>query len=292
VRRALLLPGPMNTRRVRRTKPPAAAPHHPGRRAFLIACIALPLVMIVPGALYVARETKPRLDDIESAIRAYGFDPLVPPSRLREPGAIYQVEGSSFRKVCDVHPELLIDKVRESPTQDRMRRRLEKGRFSLGGGVVEALNGKLEGGRVTTIEYRLKNVTIREIAMAALGEIEDALLREKHCDEFVNDLLNANKKVCSGSATLSATLSYKVHFDVRFDTHAKAKVADIVQKVIEEETGSRIQMQAADEFAGENLYYGIQLSTRCITAGTATEPSIRPRPPGSPQLSSLHDELF
>jgi hypothetical protein len=124
----------------------------------------------------------------------------------------------------------------------------------------------------------MRDVAISEIAMDDLLEIQDNLLREKNCDDVVQRLLKANKQVCPGYAALSATTSYKVHYDVKLDTSAQTKMTTtaVVQRVIEEKSGGRIQIQSADELFGENLFYGIQLSKFCITPDTATQPSVRP----------------
>jgi hypothetical protein len=41
---------------------------------------------------------------------------------------------------------------------------------------------------------------------------------------------------------------------------------------------TQIRIQSGDELTGENLFYGIQSSRRCITAENASEPSILPKP--------------
>jgi hypothetical protein len=188
--------------------------------------------------LYIVYPSKD--DEIATIIKAYGFDPLIPPNQLRGPGALYQVEGNSYRKVCDVDPALLVGKLRKSPTLDHVRSRLESGKFSLSVSYVEEINAKLTGARVTTIEYKMRDVAISEVAMDDLLDIQDNLLREKNCDDTVNRLLKANKQVCAGYAALSATTSYKVNynFDVEATEHSKMSVGTIIQKVIEDGAGS------------------------------------------------------
>ena len=252
-----------------------------------VALFALPVAVIIPAVWYVAQD--PQRDDIEKAIREYGFDPLIPPNQLRGPGSLYLVEGNSYRKVCDAEPALLTDKLQKSPTQDHVRRRLEKSRFSLRGNYVEELNAKLGGARVTAIEYTMRNVSISEIAMDDLLEIQDNLLRQRHCDEAVQRLLKAHKQICPGYAVLSATTSYKVHYDAKFDSSVESKMAAtaVMQRAIEEEAGGRIHIHGADELSGENLFYGIQLSKFCITPDTASEPSVRPELPTSETLRQV-----
>src|SRR5262249_47450818 len=145
---------------------------------------------------------RPQADEITTVIKQAGFDPLVPPNRLRGPGALYEVEGGFYRKVCDAAAGLLSGKLQKSPTQNQLRERLESGGFSVRGNFVETLNAKLGAARLTSIEYRLTDVAISEIAFSDLLEIEDRLLHESHCDEAVQRLLKANKQVCPGYAAL------------------------------------------------------------------------------------------
>jgi len=76
--------------------------------------------------------------------------------------------------------------------------RLESGGFSVGGKLLNSINATLGATRVTSIEYTLAILRSAR-SPYRFGEIEDGLLRQKHCDEMVQRLLKANKKVCSGA---------------------------------------------------------------------------------------------
>lgn len=107
-------------------------------------------------------------------------------------------------------------------------------------------------------------------------------MSQKKCDKTVQKLLQANRKVCAGYAALSATTSYKVNVDRKFaaggDAHAPIMTA--VQQAIELHTEGQVRLTGRDELAGEDLFYGIQLSSLCITLNTATEPSVLDQPSG------------
>jgi hypothetical protein len=275
----------MRNRHVGRTITPAAGPVEKGRNRYLLFSIALPLAVIVPAASYIV--LMPQHDDIAIAIRQAGFDPLVPPSRLRGPGALYEVDGNRYRKVCDVEPETLTGKLQKSPTLERVRQSLEKGGFSLSGDYLKSLNAKLGADRMVSVEYSLTNVAISEISMSDLAEIQDALLSEKSCDRVVQSLLKANKQVCAGYAAISATTSYKVRVNSKFESGAdNVPVVDQVKRALETHAGSEIRVESADQLSGDDLFYGIQLSQLCITPDTATEPSVlAPQPaPARPGL--------
>jgi hypothetical protein len=261
----------MSDRHVRPTKRP--------RRSLWLVSIALPIAVIIPAVKFIV--DRPKLGEIETIIKHAGFDPLVPPNRLRGPGALYVVEGGFYRKVCDADSAVVAEKLKESPTQSQVREKLENGGFSLSGEFVGMLNAKLGSTRLTSIELKLTHVAIREIAMNDLQEIADNLLSQKSCDEVVNSLLKANRKVCPGYAALSATTLYKVHLDTKFDSNAddKVPIMKAVQQALQQDADGQIRIQSADELSGDDLFYGIQLNTLCITPDTAIEKSYLPQSP-------------
>ena len=265
----------MKTHHTRKAAGPLTRSVLTGRRVWL-ASIVLPIIAIVPAIAYVVMP-QPTHHDLETVIKQAGFDPLLPPSRLRGPGALYEVENGFYRKVCDAGSQILQGRIHTSPIENQVSERLESGGFSMGGEFIEGLNAKLGGGRVTSIEFRLTDATVSEIPMSDLTEIEDNLLRQKSCDETVQRLLKANRKVCSGYAVLRATTFYKIKVASKFesDVDVRAKIMNAAQKAIEEHTQGKLQSKRADELTGENLFYGIQLSTLCLTLDTATEPSVR-----------------
>ena len=278
----------MSGRRAGRATPPAFGSFRSGSRSIWLASLALPIAVVIP-ALWVFFRPQPvaPVRDIEAVIKTYyGFEPLMPPSRLREPGSIYLVEGNSLRKICVATPELLAGKVQESKTVNQKHQNEEDSQFSLSGSFVRALNGKLSGARVATVEYGMKDTFIREIAEEYLLEIERTLMAKKDCDDKVTALLNANKRVCSGYSSLAASIYYRVRFDRSSDVTAKTELAGVIKEAIEETSGGSVSIRNAEEFVGENLIYGVLLSSSCIvidtspgrTSGTGTPPLPPPTP--------------
>jgi hypothetical protein len=263
------------------------------QRRWLIAAAA---ATMMPAAAYVLLPaTQASHDAIEAVIKQAGFDPLLPPSQLRGPGAIYVVDNGFYRKVCDADAEMLQGKIRTSPTANQTSERLETGRFSLSGQIIESLNARLGGSRVTAIEYRLTDAAISEIPLSELSEIEDTLLRRQSCDRTVERLLKANRKVCSGYAALKATTYYKVHVDAKVESgiDIREPILRAAQQTIELHTQGSVHISGTEELTGQDLFYGIQLSSLCITLNTATEPSVlddgiarRPIAPRNPDPSA------
>jgi hypothetical protein len=265
-----------HVRRSKPSKPSKAALATRKMRRVRLLSVALPIALVTPAIWYTVVPRPAPHDPIEAAVRQVGFHPVEPPSRLRGPGALYVVEGGSYRKVCDAEPALLDGKIQQSPTESQSHESLESSTFWLSGDFIRSLNAKFGGSRLDSIEYKLSDVTISEISLSDLHGIEDVLLQRKQCDETVGRLLDAHKKVCSGYAALSATATYQVHFQTRFVSESGSKVPAIkaVQAALQENTQGEIKQTDGEELSGENLYYGIQLSPLCITPNTATEPSV------------------
>jgi hypothetical protein len=276
-----LLLSAMSERHAGRAETPAAGFFQRARKHIWLASIVVPGLVIVPGVAWFFQP--PSVDEVVRTVKEAGFDPLVPANRLRGPGAIYAVEGNSYKKVCDSDSSLLDGKVKQSPTPDHVRRHLEKSRFSLAGDFLEGINTNLKGERLTSVELKLSKVEISEIAMDELLGIQDALLSRPKCREVVSRLLKANKLVCAGYAALSATTSYHVRTAMKMTGNADVKRAEMVKQAIEQHTGSEVTIHNADEFKGDNLFYGIQLWGLCITPDTATEPSVLPAKPPMPK---------
>lgn len=269
----------MSDSHARRAKP--SRPGAAGRHDWLVWA-AVPLGVISPAAGYMAWsamvDNSPDSStpaQIEQVIRHMRFDPLLPPSRLRGPGAIYAVvDGGTYWKVCDAEPELVSGKIRSSPIPSQNRNKLERARLSVSGDIIDTLNAKLGTSRIVSIEYRMSNVSISEIAMRDLYAIQKELMQDKNCDEMVGELLKQNKKVCPGYAVLTASTSYKFEIDTSVTSGAETHlpIVEAVQRQIETETKGEIKLTGAHELIGQDLYYGIQLSPVCLTPSTATAP--------------------
>jgi hypothetical protein len=247
------------------------------KRFWVAACLIAALV--VPAGVYAAKLIW-QPNDITAIVRRAGFDPLIPPDRLRGPGSLYAVDGGSYQLVCAANPALLEGKVRKSPTETQVRQDLEKGAFSLGGDFVSAVNAKLGGSLLTSVEYRLTDVGISVIAYDDLGVIQNALLNDPRCDHAVHRFLKANKKVCPGYSALSATTLYRVNTDATVDSEAKAEAAvSATQSELDAKSHGDVRLRSKNELSGDDLFYGIRLSAFCVTFDDATEPIILPPAP-------------
>ena len=226
---------------------------------------------------------------IEAVIKYMKFDPLLPPSRLRGPGAIYAVvDGGSYWKVCDADPKLVHDVIHSSPAPNQTRTMLENAELSVDGDVLDTLNASLGTSKIVSIEYRMSNVSISEIAMRDLYVIQQQLLNDKNCDEMVGEFCKQkDTKVCPGYAVLTASTSYKVNTDTTIASGAEMKIPIIeaVKQQIELATKGEVKLTDTDELVGQDLYYGIS-SHQCALPRTP-----RRHPAGSTIQASRRRQL-
>ena len=226
------------------------------RGSLLISTVAAAMfgsAVVLAGWVLMPRQA---INEIDKAIEEVGFHPVKPANRLRGPGSIYVVEDHSFyHQVCKAQASDLADAVQTSPSQGHVRERLEKGGFAWNGDLLKTLNAKLGGNRVTSITYNLTNVTLHEISDDALKAILEKLMQDPRCEDIVQDYFKQHRRVCSGYAALSASASFRISTSSEVEMDLK-----LVKQHLEEHIGGQVQMVSKDEFSGENLFYGIQLS--------------------------------
>jgi hypothetical protein len=145
--------------------------------------------------------------------------------------------------------------VQTSPSQGRARERLEQTGFTWSSQLVKMLNGKLGGERVTSVSYNLANVTVHEIDDSALKAIQNKLLANPRCEEMVHAYFKEHRSVCLAYAALSASATFRINVTAQVDPDLQ-----LIKQHLEEHTGGSIRIVSKDEFSGENLFYGIQLS--------------------------------
>jgi hypothetical protein len=271
----------MSARNARRARTPLS----PRTRRLLAAAAAALVLPAIMGASYVgARMTTAGPDGagIEAEIRRVGFDPVNPPNRLRGPGALYAYDGASIIKVCEADDDKVRGRLQRSPTLSLKRDVIENVSLSVSAQLVERLKAALGAGHTMSLRFTLTDVTIKEIPLDHLFDIQEELLNRKSCQAAVDHALAANLKVCQGYAALSATTSYALTVDRDFDIRAETPEARSARLALEEAAGTKLRAQSATELSGEDLYVGIRLVRRCIVPNTATEPStIAATPPKS-----------
>lgn len=223
----------------------------------------------------------------EKIIRQAMFEPLIPPTRLREPGSLYTVEDDhSYSKVCDPDPEHLRRVIKESDSLDHKLERLTKGRFNVTGSLADSLKAAFGGTQGVSVTYSLSDVKVMEVSMDHLHELQENMLSKRYCAAVVQRLLDVKRIVCIGRQALRATTVYKVHADLTLAADVQDKISDIAQKTIESHVGSNVEVKRKDEIVGKDLLYGIRLNPLCVTMPDAPAPVPAPLPTDRPRAST------
>lgn len=274
----------MRSGHARRARTPSARNASRLQRVLVAATMVLPVLAALPAGAWIlfkpaAGEVKGG-DAIRAVIRDAGFDPVIPPSLLRGPGALYTIDGSSYTKVCDVDQARVAPALQRSATLELSDNRLENVEVAASASLVGRLKAALGADRVAAVHYRLSDVAVSEIPMDVLRNIRNQLLERADCQAVVDELLGQNKKVCQGYAVLSGTTQYRLQIDARLELGAETSVpvTKLVQEAIAAEAHGNIKVHSTTEYSGANLYLGIKLSPLCITPITATEPSVAAEP--------------
>jgi hypothetical protein len=222
----------------------------------------------------------------EKAIIGAGFEPLIPPMRLREPGSLYAIGADrSYIKVCDPDPDHLKRVTRDSDTVAQKLERLMRGRFNVAGNLLDSLNAAFGGASVVTVTYTFTDVKVIEVAEDKLLELQHSMLSERFCDQRVQQYIHAKRKVCMGRQALRATTVYKVHTDSKLGADVQDKMGDIAKK-IQSHVGSTAEVKRNDEIVGRDLLYGIKLTELCVAPRDATTPIPSPLPTDRPRVAA------
>jgi len=223
----------------------------------------------------------------EKIIREALFEPLIPPTRLREPGSLYTVEEDhSYTKVCDPDPEHLKRVIRESESPDHKLERLTKGRFNVAGNLAENLKAAFGGASGVSVTYTLSDVKVIEVAMDHLLELQESMLSKRHCEAVVQQLIDAKRKVCIGRQALRATTVYKVHTDSTLSADVQDKIGDVAKKTIQSHVDSNVELKRSDEIVGRDLLYGIRLNKFCVVPRDAPKAIPAPLPVDAPRVAA------
>lgn len=205
---------------------------------------------------------------LEALIRDYNFEPLKPPTRDREPGTLYVVQGNNlYTKVCQPSADALATiPILWSPASKFTLWQLSQAGFSLAGGW----RVKLGGSRNVLVTYELRDAMIWEGTEENLLKLQRRMVAGD-CDKVVRSWLSEGKKVCPAIGLLRATASYKIN--AQDDATLSAAQQTIVQHA---EGGA--EFKTKHEAEGKDLFYGIRLSSLCLIPGDATSPVLREQP--------------
>jgi hypothetical protein len=233
----------------------------------LIVVSLIVVVAGVSGARWVIAALGPA--SIEAVVQAMGFRPQHPPNTLYGPGGLYLV--NTFGKLTPMCDTTNLKGVvwNEGPTETRLIRTvsLVESESRLGGKTAEA-TGK--GTSTAAISLVLRDALIRTGSLETLSEINEQLQQRPPCKKELDKALKAGRCVAQSLSVFIATLDYEYHEGGTIEGAGGGDLTPhkgpVKTSVSPEKLKLAINTRIArsDLRVGENLYYGLQLTDRCM----------------------------
>ena len=245
-----------------------------------IAKVALVLaVAAAPILVYVALSLGTPGTALERTLWDIGFYPVRPPSTLVAPGSIYHVsaDGRFYTIICKADERETLPLMERSPSEETVARELQNGAFKLDLASAGAINAKLKGDVVESVNYSLRDVSVLEIPLEKNEEIFVRLTQRKSCRDVVDRLLENGELVCQGQSVLRATVEYQLV--TKGGAEGEARLADIpsVEAALEAAISTRVAFDNGRFVSGTALHYGVKVNPICVTRPTDREPRYLPR---------------
>lgn len=225
------------------------------RTIILIAVLITVVVAGMGGARWLIAAFGPA--SIEAVVHSMGFRPQRPPNTLYGPGGLYLVNTfGQVTPICDVDSSKV--KLSEGRTEARIIRAFSTVKTkSQMGGVKKA--EATEGASTASVVLVLQHPLIRGGSLATLSLINEELQQHPHCRQELDRALRAGRCVAQSRSVLVATLDFKLHESAAFEI---AGDATLIPHVLE--LAVNAGFTRSDLRFGEELYYGLQLTDRCV----------------------------
>jgi hypothetical protein len=228
----------------------------------LAAALFLPSIGL--GIWYAV--SRPPADDsgIRLVLQDAGYYQLTPPSRLFPPGTYVTLatlpDGSlSPRLTCTMNREALEALGEKSVTFNRSLISSMSNAFDAVARALTAMMSKTTGDRVRKIAMSLNDMHIFTMSRENLIKVRNQYLKGS-CEQAIGEELQAGAEVCQTEEVLQADVAYRMSFREGISGEEKASLA----KQFVEEAKLVVDKRVNDEMLGEDLYFGIKISRRCI----------------------------
>jgi hypothetical protein len=225
----------------------------------VIGGVLLAVTIALPAAVYFWPREPNKLEDV---IRQLGFLPITPPTNLRAPGTLYVVDGTGriSSALCEVPVDRLKGVLHESPTETRDAQLLRKASFNLDASIEKTLKDKLSGDLIESVNFSLEDVSVQEVSIANLRDINSDLQKNAACADSIGEYLKAGEHVCQGQQVLKATARYAIRTRRAVEGAAAAKLTEAVHATID----PKASVDGSTVTAGVGLFYGMRLAPLCM----------------------------
>ena len=227
------------------------------RTIILIAVLITVVVAGMGGARWLIAALGPA--SIEAVVHAMGFRPQRPPNTLYGPGGLYQVNTfGQVTPICDADSSKVV--LSEGRTEARIIRAFSivenKSRVW---GKMNTAEATSKGASTASVLLVLQNPIIRGGDLATLSKINEELQRHPHCRRELDRALRAGRCVAQSRSVLIATLDFELHESGAVEIGGDGNLTPQVLELAVNAGFARSDLRF-----GEKLYYGLQLTDRCM----------------------------
>jgi hypothetical protein len=230
--------------------------------AFTVTGIALPLIYLI---IFHAPPT------LGKVLNEFGYQQIVPPSKLYGPGTFNSVELLSDKTVklhptCRMDPGMLEGLWEESPTVDREMTAHFSHNLDVSSDFLDSLKSKVSGKQIKDVHLSLRNMRILVLTQEDLLKLRDQYLKDS-CEEAIIHNVRNGACVRQSKEVLQADLVYTVRFkdDVNRTQHISAAPQEG-----EHILGLSGEADTDNLVSGKKLFFGVKLSPGCFTIDEST----------------------
>lgn len=239
------------------------------RNSYLTMAVAFAVTGTVTLIIYLIYfHAPPTLGEV---LNEFGYQEIVPPSKLYGPGTFNSVEQISDQSVklhptCNMDPGILQGLWEESPTVDREMAAHFSRDFDISSELSKSLKFKMSGKQIKDVHLSLRNMRVVVLTQENLLKLRDQYLKGS-CEEAIIHNTRNGGCVRQSKEILQADLVYTVR--VRDDIHSTHHITAARQEG-KHNLGLGGNADTDQTVSGEKLFYGVKLSSGCFMINEST----------------------
>lgn len=239
------------------------------RNSYLTMAVAFTVTGIATLMIYlIFFHAPPTLGEV---LNEFGYQEIVPPSKLYGPGTFNSVEQVRDQSVklhptCNMDPRILEGLWNESPTvQQEMTARFSRD-FDISSELLKSLKSSMSGKQIEDVHLSLRNMRIVVLTQENLLKLRDQYLKGT-CEEAIIENVRNGACVRQSEEVLQADLVYidRVEDTVN-STHHNSAARQEGKVTLDLGGGGTTD----NTVRGAELFYGVKLSPRCVMIDEST----------------------
>jgi hypothetical protein len=245
------------------------------KKLIVLLALAVPLAGVALSAIGYAA-SRPSGNQLEDALRSFGYLPLRLPSSEMTVGAIYRIDSKVrfFDVVCDADPADLAGAVKRSSGGDWQSDALSSRQFNTGVQIDLGwlLKGDAAANQKQNVHFSFTDIVEETISYEKSQQLLKSMAERPSCGQAIVDAVNSGGYVCQGLKLLEATTEYKLDQDTmrKLGTSAttKADVNSIVKLAVEQQSGNEVVERQGKVQSGKKLKYAVAMKPICMAPTT------------------------